>query len=98
MFVYYIHCINHPLTNFHRSTSDTPEHIVDNPTYGENESPDHHTHDGDEVYSRTGSDYETVDREPNSEEGYISLEEVTILRFEGLAQSHDQASIDSVPI
>ena len=80
------------------STSDEPEHVVDNPTYGDNVSAGHTNsimEDGAELYSRTGPHYEPITREPNSE-GYISQEETTAQNSEGLY--HDQISLDSVQI
>lgn len=80
------------------STSDAPEHIVDNPTYGENESGGHNNNnieDGTELYSRTGPHYEPIAREPNSTD-YTSLEEATARHSQDL--SYDQTSLDSVQI
>lgn len=59
------------LLHYH-SSSDAVEHVVDNPTYGENESIA--VYDGVEQYNRTGPDYEPFDGGHNNiEEGYASM-------------------------
>ena len=68
--------------SFSSSKSGALERIVENPTYGENDAPRHNTYEGVEQYSRTGPDYEPIQRDPNAEEHYTSLEEATVPHIE----------------
>ena len=68
------------------SELELPERVVENPTYGENEGIGHqNTYDGAEQYSRTGPDYEPIERDPNTDqENYCntSLEEAAVHHIE----------------
>lgn len=64
------------------SESDVPERVMENPTYGENDAPPQNTYEGVKQYSRTGPDYEPIERDPNAEEHYTSLEEATVPHIE----------------
>ena len=83
------------LKNFHLliiyncsvSESDAPERVVENPTYGENDATRQNTYEGVEQYSRTGPDYEPIQRDPNIEENYTSLEEATVPHIEYASDS-----------
>ena len=63
------------------SERDEAERVVENPTYGVNDIPPQNTYQGVEQYSRTGPDYESIERDP-IEENYTSLEEVAVPHIE----------------
>lgn len=73
---------NHENLSFSVSELDAPERIVENPTYGENDAPRQNTYEGVEQYSRTGPDYEPIERDLNAEEHYTSLAEATVPHIE----------------
>ena len=81
----------------HSSSSDTAEHIVDNPTYGANETTNcDNTYDRVEQYSRSGPDYEPVARESNTEQHHTSPPGTIIPNCQEIA--FDRTSTDSVQI
>ena len=78
------------LSSIHNSVSesDEAERVVENPTYGVNDTQRQNTYEGVEQYSRTGPDYEPIERDP-IEENYTSLQEATVPHIEYYASDID---------